>query len=136
MIRIFLVVSMSLLFLLLLSSPVLFMPGDALAACCGATCKKWLCTCRGTYPCVYDPGDADALQSNAVTIGGSSQKDIARDTSVLTAATSDLIESFLELTTAGKCFREKLALSSLGDARDNLKFVNFATFLLDADTAK
>jgi hypothetical protein len=140
MIRIFVLVSTSFLFVLL-NSPALLMPGHAWAACCGTTCKPLMCTCRGTYPCLYDPGDSNTAQSSAATISGPAQMDIARDTPAFTTTTSDLTESFLELTTAGKCFRDKLALSLLGNAREGLKFVpvhfdekNMVAFLIDADT--
>lgn len=142
MIRIFWLFSTSLLFLLL-SSPAVLMPGHAWGGCCGTTCKPWMCTCRGTYPCLYDPRDSNTAQANSATIAGSSQMDIARDAPAFTATTSDLTESISELTTAGKCFRDKLALSLLGNAQEDLKFVtvhfdekNMVTFLIDADTVK
>ena len=137
-------VSMSLLFLLL-NSPAVLMPGQAwgLWGCCGTVCKPLMCTCRGTYPCLYDPGDSSTVQPDATTIGGSLQMDIVPDAPALTTTTSDLTESFLELTTAGKCFRDKLALSLLGNAREGLKFVpvhfdekNMMAFLVDAETVK
>jgi hypothetical protein len=138
MIRIFMLVSMSLLFILL-NSPALLMPSPAWAGCCGTTCKPRMCTCRGTYPCLFDSSDSgvsNIAQSSEAAIDGSSQMDIKRDAPEFSTTTSDFTERFMELTTATKCFRDKLALSLLGNARDNLKFVNFVTLPLDADIAK
>ena len=87
-------------------------------------------TCIGTYPCVNDPDDANTVQSDVAISGDSSEMDIAREAPAFTATTFDLTNRFSELTTAGKCFRDKLALSLLGNARTGLKFV---TFLTDAD---
>lgn len=142
MIRIFVVVSMSFLFVLL-NSPAQLMPGHAwggsLLGCCGTTCKPRMCTCRGTYPCLFDSSDSgvsNIAQSSEAAIDGSSQMDIKHDAPEFSTTTSDFTERFMELTTATKCFRDKLALSLLGNAQDNLKIVNFVTFPLDADTAK
>ena len=81
-------------------------------------------------PCVNDPDDANTVQSDVAISGDSSEMDIAREAPAFTATTFDLTNRFSELTTAGKCFRDKLALSLLGNARTGLKFV---TFLTDAD---
>lgn len=145
MTRVFGFVSMSLLFLLLNSPPVL-MPGQAWAVwpgCCGSICKPLMCTCRGTYPCLYDPGDSNNTPTSPAVFGDPSQMDIARDASALTTTISDLTESFLGLTTAGKCIHDKLALSLLGNAREGLKFVpvhfddkNVVAYLIDAETVK
>jgi hypothetical protein len=128
MLRIFVVMPAYLLFLLLSTQAVLI-PGNAWAWCCGATCKLG-CTCRGTYPCVYNPGDDKTVQAPALTIEGSSQMDVDGDASPFIATTLDFTDSFSALTTGSKCFRDKLTLSLLGNARAGL---NFVTFMTDTD---
>jgi len=112
------------------NSAIVFMPGQAWAACCGSTCKPLMCTCRGTYPCAYEPDDNWTGQPAMKTNAGPSQintdrKDLASAVTIL-----DLTDSFSELTTASKCFRDKLALGLLGNAQAGLKSM---TFLTNAD---
>jgi hypothetical protein len=112
---------------LLMSSPIFLIPGRAWAACCNPTCKM-TCTCRGTYPCAFLPDDSDS-RSNPATIDAPGQTDTARDTPALNVTTSALTDSFLQLTTSAKCFRDKLALGVLGNARAGLKFVTFSDYI-------
>ena len=126
MIRILGLLSMFLLFLLP-NSPVVFMPGQAWAACCGSTCKPLMCTCRGTYPCAYEPDDEKNFQMVEATIASSSHINADRETPAFTGITLDFESSFSALTTAGKCFRDKLAFSLLGNAGADLQFATFLT---------
>jgi hypothetical protein len=52
--------------------------------------------------------------------------EIDRDAPAFTGSTLDFEGSFSALTTAGKCFRDKLAFSLLGNAGADLKFVTFS----------
>jgi hypothetical protein len=115
-----------LLLSLLLYMPIVFIPGKVWAlGCCGYTCKM-TCTCRGTYPCLYDPVDKKTDQAPLATTDGSLQTNMDRDAPAFTPTTLDFAQSFSALTTASKCFRDKLALGLLGNARAGLKFVTFS----------
>lgn len=135
---------------LVLGVLVVLTPTFATAACCGCG-KCWMkyytnppCSCpgyNGCPACLTD--DSDLLQLNAST-----DQDAAHTSSIpvaltLTIPKPDVVERGLDLMSGGKCFRDKVALSLLGNARDGLKFVpvhfdekNTLAFLLEADKEK
>jgi hypothetical protein len=107
---------------LLLGNGVVLVPGQAYAwSCCTGGCYAWMCTCRGTYPCVYAPDDSSTVQSTPESTDGSSRTAVASNSLTYLDTRPDLGEGQLELSSPGKCVRDKLALGLLGNARDGLK---------------
>ena len=129
-------------FLLFLSigNAVVFVPSQAYGwGCCRTACSPAPCQCVGSWPCLYVPDDSNTVQADASPEPAPPQKiEIGGDVLLFTATTLDLTETFSHLTTAGKCFRDKLALALLGNARESLKVVpaqfdekKLVSFLID-----
>jgi hypothetical protein len=141
MLRIFGLVPAFLLFLFI-GNAVVFVPSQAYGwGCCRTACSPAPCQCVGSWPCLYVPDEPNTVPTDASLDPAPPQKiDIAGDILSLTAARADLEENLLQLTSPGKCFRDKLALALLGNARESLKFVparfdenKLVSFLIDAD---
>lgn len=96
----------------LFAGEVTLVTGPAYAYCCGCSCM-YGCTCPGYWdwqynmPCYYCRStDHQTLQTSQL---------IDKDTKQFKAVS--------ELTMVRQCFRDKVALSLLGQNRDALKFV-------------
>jgi hypothetical protein len=98
--------------------------------CCGCgncwmrTVYGWNCVCNesGTDPnCGYCVDDSAVSQSNASTEEDRLGQSSVPGPLVSTVANSNVTERVMELMRGGKCFRNKVALSLLGNTRDGLK---------------
>lgn len=104
-------------------------PSQAYAWCCGCVCMWWTCTCGGQYDaqakrwCGYCRSADPVLQTNTFIDKSAEQLQPVNESVVTTVAKSDVTEQVMDLMGGGKCLRAKVALSLLGNARDNLKFV-------------
>jgi hypothetical protein len=114
--------------LLCLSVSLLLVPAPTFAACCGCN-KCWMrqytyppCVCNGTpgsgcSACMTEDDDSDILQSAFANVGTASL--------IPTVAKLDVTERVIDLMRGGNCYRDGVALSLLGNAREGLKFVPF-----------
>ena len=123
-------------------------PDQAYAGCCGCTCIPYMCTCAGKWDqqtktkCRYCRSADPFLQTNS-SLDKSAEQLIPVNESVPSiVAKSDITQQVMELMRGEKCFRDKIALSLLGNARDGQKFVpviddnNTLAFLIGADKEK
>jgi hypothetical protein len=115
----------SLLFLLLGGQSL--QPNLAYANCCPCTCMPWMCTCAGKVDpaqgyCYYCLSPDPVLQVNASIDKSAEQLRPVNESISSTVAKSDIIQRVMELRMGSSCFRNKVALSLLGDNRDSLKF--------------
>ncbi len=114
-----------LLFFFLLGSQVTLLPGHAYAYCCGCTCMS-NCTCDGSQDsngqiCYVCRSPEPILQTNASIDKVTTLLNSISDSVLSAIAQSDITQ--IELTIGRKCFRDKVALSLLGQNRDALKLV-------------
>ena len=98
------------LFLILLSGQALILPSEASARCCGL-CNCWMQQVYGSAYC-YCGGNCPSGCNRPEDI--SSQK--------LNVMNADIHEPVIKLMTGGNCFRDKIAMSLLRNAREGLKF--------------
>jgi hypothetical protein len=116
------------LLIILLSSHIVLLPTQVFAGFCGCG-NCWMqyvypgyCSCGGIYPtCLTD--DADPFQFHALTDNHSANTNSIPRGLSSTVAQSDVTDRVMGLMSGGKCFRDKVALSLLGNVRDHLKFV-------------
>jgi hypothetical protein len=126
--RVFRLVPTFLLFLLL-GGQVLLLPSQAYAQCCQGCgmCNPWWfwCTCPGgSEYCPYCRMD-DSKSVQSIAPGGNSTLAVTEDARMsllISVAKSDITERLMEAARGGKCFRDRVALSLLANARDGLKF--------------
>ena len=135
---------------LLLGVTVVLVPMYASAGCCG--CKNcWMkyytnppCSCpgyNGCPRCLTD--DSDPLQFNASSDKGTADTSPISRGLTSTFAKSNVTERVMELMSRGKCFRDRVELSLLGNARDGLKLApvvfdekNTLAFLIESEKEK
>ena len=106
-------------------------PTKAYAWCCGCVCMYWMgCTCSGlTDPsgqyCPYCRSTDPVVQTNASPNANGEPGTRVNETVLVTVAQSgaDATKQVIELMSGTKCFRNKVALSLLGKARNDLKYV-------------
>lgn len=137
------------LFIMLLCSQIVLLPSQVIARCCYCG-QCWMqqvygpqyCYCGGDCPICWTDG-SDALQFHTVIDNPPADTSSIPQDLTSSIAKADVAEGVMDLMSGGKCLRNKAALSLLGNARDNLKFVpvhfdekNTVAFLIDADQAK
>lgn len=136
------------LFIMLLCSQILLLPNQVLARCCYCG-QCWMqqvygsqyCYCGGDCPICWTDG-FDALQFHTSTDNRPADTTIPQDLTS-TIAKAHVTERVMDLMSAGDCFRSKVALSLLGNARDDLKFTlvrfdekNLLAFQMEVDKEK
>ena len=101
----------------------------AYADCCGCSCTWWMgCTCRGLVDpvkgyCSPCHSTEPVLQTNISINESGDQLTLGSESVPSTVAQPAVTERVMELMSGGKCFRNKVALRLLGNARDELKYV-------------
>lgn len=138
-----------LLLLLLLSSQIVLLPSHVFAQLPWCGCGKcWManlipppCSCSAPYR--WCLGDLDPLESHASSNYRPADTSSIPEGLTSTIAKADATDGVMELMSGGKCFRDKVALSLLGNVREGLKFVpahfdeeKLVAFLIDADKEK
>jgi hypothetical protein len=132
---------------------VVLVPIYASAACCGCG-NCWMksythppCVCNGTpgsgcSACITDD-DSDLLQFKLSAYNGTTDTSSISRGLTSSFAKSNVTERVMELMSGGKCFRDRVALSLLGNARDGMKLapvvfdeMNTLAFLIEADKEK
>jgi hypothetical protein len=114
-------------FFFLLGSQAL-QPGQAYADCCGCYCMSG-CTCGGQidpdsgFTCGWCRSADPILQTNASLGKSAEQLQPVNESAPSPFLKSDVTKQVMELMSGGKCFRAKVALSLLGNTRDELKFL-------------
>jgi hypothetical protein len=103
------------------------LPAKAYASCCGCVCMWWACTCAGQVDpvshklCGYCRSADPVMQTNASLDKNAEQQPINGSVQFV-AAKSDIIQLVMDMRMGQPCFRNKIALSLLGDTREVLKF--------------
>jgi hypothetical protein len=104
-------------------------PGEAYADCCGCVCMPYQCTCAGQIDqltgqlCGGWCRSADPiLQTNASLGKSAEQLQPVNESAPSPFPKSDVTKQVMELTSGGKCFRNRVALRLLGNDRDTMKF--------------
>jgi len=112
------------LFCLLFSTPLFVLPSQANAWCCGCgMCTWWMgCDCAGYGGCAWCRGEEPFIL--AFTASNKDALDASKIANVIPsiAIKTKVVEDVMELTMGRKCFREKIALSVLGHAGEDLRY--------------
>lgn len=108
-------------------------PIHALATCtnpcgCGRCAMKYFtnppCQCPGEGGCpTCLTEDSDPMQFNVFPDKSVVDTSVVPEWLTPTLAKVDATEGVMDLMSGGKCFRQKVAFSLLGNARDDLKYV-------------
>src|SRR5207249_8221587 len=107
---------------ILLGDPVLFVAGQAYAACCMCGMCSFRCTCPGVYPCPYcHMGDSDTVQPKAPTDNGTVDIRGVREVLPSAVAYPDVTKRLMAVM-RGSRVRGNLALKLFDNVEDGLNF--------------
>lgn len=138
-----------LLLIMLLSSQIVLLPSQVSAVLPWCGCGNcWManlipppCSCSYPYRSCLD--DLDPLQFHTLTDYPPADTNSIPQDLTSTIARADVTERVMDLMSGGDCFRSKVALSLLGNARDALKFTpvrfderNLLAFQMEVDKEK
>jgi hypothetical protein len=138
--------SVAFLLIMLLGSPIVLLPSQVFAL---PWCGCGYCYMQATGKCTCGPpfhwclDDFNPSQDIASTDSSPADSSSIPEGLTSTVAKADVTERVMDLMRGGKCFRDRVALSLLGSARESLKYVpvrfdekNMLAFLIDADKEK